>query len=106
LDLNGLRRRPEFHASSLACQIALDVLFRRRRIAEEFERAVPALPTVAAPAQPATANQTTPTQSLTPAGGDSPMKRIAADVVQRMTDSELRALNLPLGYVVDVMTAR
>jgi len=82
------------------------VLFRRRRIAEEFERAVPALPTVAAPAQPATANQTTPTQSLTPAGGDSPMKRIAADVVQRMTDSELRALNLPLGYVVDVMTAR
>jgi hypothetical protein len=34
------------------------------------------------------------------------MKRIAADVVQRMTDSELRALNLPLGYVVDVMTAR
>ena len=82
------------------------VLFRRRRIAEEFERAVPALPTVAAPAQPATANQTTPTQSLTPAGGDSPMKKIAADVVQRMTDSELRALNLPLGYVVDVMTAR
>jgi len=82
------------------------VLFRRRRIAEEFERAVPALPTVGAPAQPATTNQTTPAQSLTPAGGDSPMKKIAADVVQRMTDSELRTLNLPLGYVVDAMTAR
>jgi hypothetical protein len=83
------------------------VMFRRRRIAEEFERSVPALPTVtAAAAQPVSANQTTPVQSLTPAGGDSAMKRIASDVVQRMTDSELRALNLPLGYVVDVLTAR
>jgi len=85
------------------------ILFRRRRIAEEFERSVPALPTVATAAQPTPANQSiaTPVQSLTPAGGaESVMKRIAAEVVHKMTDSELRALNLPLGYVVDVLTAR
>jgi hypothetical protein len=83
-------------------------LFRRRRIAEEFERAVPALPAVATTApQPVPVSEITPSvQSLSPAGAQSEMKRIAAEVVHRMTDSELRALNLPLGYVMDVLTTR
>jgi len=84
------------------------ILFRRRRIAEEFERSVPALPVVATAApQPVPPSEITfSVQSLAPAGAQSEMKRIAAEVVHRMTDSELRALNLPLGYVMDVLTTR
>jgi hypothetical protein len=91
------------------------IYFRRRRIAQEFERAMPALPTDLTPTvQP----QPTPQEARKPelviqsmavqssALPVSPLQRVAADVVQRMTDSELRALNLPLGYVVDALTTR
>jgi hypothetical protein len=91
--------------------------FRRRRIAEEFERAMPTLPPESAPAQvqtknvslgiPAPADQVVLSASeraLTPQ--KSLLRRIASDAVERMTDTELRALNLPLGYVVDALTTR
>ena len=88
------------------------IYFRRRRIAEEFERALPALPTASIPAlQPQDAERPEPAiqrrvQPLTSALPVSLLKRVAAEVVQRMTDSELRTLNLPLGYVVDALTTR
>lgn len=89
------------------------IYFRRRRIAEEFERAMPTLPTDSPPTvQPqdveATEPVVPPTRSQPPTSGlpASLLKRVAAEVVQRMTDSELRTLSLPLGYVVDALTTR
>jgi hypothetical protein len=85
------------------------VEFRRKRIGHEFKRKIEeigplplsqpqeaALTFVVQPRAAATA-QTQPELSI---------RKIAADVVQRMTESELRGLNLPLGYVVDSLTTR
>jgi len=80
--------------------------FRRRRIREEFQRVVGG-----SPVTPRTTGEpiaTLPPSSSEPAlrsQADS-IRRIAADVVQRMTESELRSLNLPLGYVMDSLTTR
>jgi hypothetical protein len=94
------------------------IYFRRRRIAEEFERAMPTLPPPeSAPAQvrvtnavlgiPAPAvHAAPPALERAPVPQKSLLRQIASDAVQRMTDTELRALNLPLGYVVDALTAR
>jgi hypothetical protein len=90
--------------------------FRRRRIAEQFERSMPTLPPESPQVQaknvalgiPASADSAgAPLASeRTLAPQNSLLKRIASDAVQRMTDTELRALNLPLGYVVDALTTR
>ncbi len=89
------------------------VYFRRRRIVEEFERSLPALPEMPAQAPtiaevPVTAQLDEPLTLRTAASAlpESALKRIVGQVVQRMTDSELRALNLPLGYVMDALTTR
>lgn len=93
------------------------IYFRRRRIAEEFERAMPTLPPESAPTQVQARDavlgiQTPAHHAALPASEPalalqkSLLRRIASDAVQRMTDTELRALNLPLGYVVDALTAR
>jgi hypothetical protein len=89
------------------------IAYRRRRIAEEFENALPQVPiTAAAPAEEVSApvlsapeKQAAPANVLTEPTG-SQLKKIAAEVVQRMTDSELRSLNLPLGYVLDALKTR
>jgi hypothetical protein len=85
------------------------ISFRRKRIADEFKRRIeqsgplpltqtqePALP-LSPQAMAAVSAQTQSELSI---------RKIAADVVQRMTESELRSLNLPLGYVVDSLTSR
>ena len=82
--------------------------FRRRRIAEEFEKAIPA-----PPVEPTTSRGIAtftdhiafpvPQQVATQ---NSLLRRIVSDAVQKMTDAELRALNLPLGYVLDALTTR
>jgi len=83
------------------------ISYRRRRIADEFERSLPTLPSQPQPPQPLDlVKQTAPAEVPTTSDTESVMKRVAAEVVQRMTDSELRALNLPLGYVVDALTTR
>lgn len=103
----------------VACTLGLKmrwIYFRRRRIAEQFERSLPTLPPPA-PTQPQSSDVKKIPSSLPPASvtrtgvvsnapQSSLLRRIAADAVQRMTDSELRALNLPLGYVVDALTTR
>lgn len=86
------------------------IAFRRRRIRDEFQRIIgadatsetSAVPHIspALPVLPLAAELATRTQS------DLDIRRIAADVVQRMTESELRALTLPLGYVMDSLTTR
>jgi hypothetical protein len=88
--------------------------FRRRRVAEEFERAMPTLPSE--PAQEETrkvvlgikpsVDHVLPPPEPARAPQQSLLRQIASDAVQRMTDAELRALNLPLGYVVDALTTR
>lgn len=86
------------------------VSFRRRRIAEEFERSLPTIPTVPTLPQPTEGGDESTNRLVvvrtTGAPAESSIKRIAAEVVQRMTESELRSLNLPLGYVIDAMTTR
>jgi len=84
------------------------VEFRRKRIRGEFEKRIQEIGTLALPEPqqaalalpPHAAAASTQTQS------ELSIRKIAADVVQRMTESELRSLNLPLGYVVDSLTTR
>ena len=79
------------------------IMFRRRRIAEEFERAVSHTPVAGK------------TDGVTPALGpygepqqpEPPLlsvpKRVTLSAVQKMTDAELRLLHLPLGYILDAL---
>jgi hypothetical protein len=78
------------------------VMYRRRRIADEFVRLLPDVPAQDYEEKPAPP-QVLPERTSTPT---PEIQRIATAVVQRMTDSELRSLNLPLGYVMDVLTTR
>ena len=82
--------------------------FRRRRIREEFQRLVGetgiSLPVpehtvspVSALAEPDVRTRLDSIPSV---------RQIVSEVVQRMTEPELRALNLPLGYVIDSLRAR
>lgn len=75
------------------------VIYRRRRIADEFVRMLPDVPAQEYEERPAPM-QLLPERTPTPI---PEIQRIATAVVQRMTDSELRSLNLPLGYVMDVL---
>lgn len=84
------------------------VEFRRKRIREEFRKRIEELGTLPLP-QPqelALAFVPQPTAVSTQTQSELSIRKIAADVVQRMTESELRGLNLPLGYVVDSLTTR
>jgi len=78
--------------------------FRRRRIRDEFQRIVRGIEAPSPTEQSAMARPLVSEPTRAEAG--SPIRKVAADVVQRMTESELRALNLPLGYVMDSLTAR
>ena len=82
--------------------------FRRKRIRDEFQSRVEEIGTLRLP-QPqesALAVIPEPTEAATKTQSEFSIRKIAADVVQRMTESELRGLNLPLGYVVDSLTTR
>ena len=85
------------------------VEFRRNRIRLEFRKRIEELGTLPLPrAQEAMlALMPQPTAATSPqTQSELSIRKIAADVVQRMTESELRSLNLPLGYVVDSLTTR
>ena len=80
---------------------------RRRRIVDEFEKSLPTLSSPVAellPSQPAIEQETALETHL--GVQESGLKQVAVNVVQRMNDSELRSLNLPLGYVLDALKAR
>jgi hypothetical protein len=86
------------------------VEFRRKRIQDEFKRKIEEIGTLPLP-QPqaqelALALLPQPVEAARQTQSDLSIRKIAADVVQRMTESELRGLNLPLGYVVDSLTTR
>lgn len=87
--------------------------FRRKRIREEFQRRLDELSTVApvmAEKMPEAAQVVPPlviaSDVVQQSRAEFSIRQIAADVVQRMTESELRALNLPLGYVLDSLATR
>lgn len=85
------------------------VEFRRKRIRDEFKRKVEDIGTLPLPPLREAALALVPqANAATSAATQSELsiRKIAADVVQRMTESELRGLNLPLGYVVDSLTTR
>jgi hypothetical protein len=75
--------------------------YRRGRITREFERVLAAHNI--APVEPGAAPAGT---AIRAADALSASKRVALAVVQRMTDAEVRALSLPLGYVMDALNAR
>jgi hypothetical protein len=85
------------------------VEFRRSRIRDEFKRRIEELGTLPLP-QPQGATLALVAQPTVAASAQTQsevsIRQIAADVVQRMTESELRSLNLPLGYMVDSLTKR
>jgi len=90
------------------------VEFRRQRIRDEFKRRIGEIGTQALPqpqevaltlvSQPTAGSSSSAASAQTKS--ELSIRKIAADVVQRMTESELRGLNLPLGYVVDSLTTR
>jgi hypothetical protein len=81
------------------------VSFRRRRIAEEFERALSEAKAVSqAPGESKTSESSPRPGELNEQ--ESVLRKVASIAIRRMTDSELRALNLPLGYVIDALTAK
>jgi hypothetical protein len=79
---------------------------RRRRIVDEFEKSLPILPSPVADVStsPLTVEHEIPEMNI--AATEPGLKQVAVNVVQRMNDSELRSLNLPLGYVLDALKAR
>lgn len=85
------------------------VEFRRNRIRLEFKKRIEELGTLPLP-QAQEAMLALVPQPTAAASAQTQLelsiRKIAADVIQRMTESELRGLNLPLGYVVDSLTTR
>lgn len=84
------------------------ISYRRQRIAEEFEKAlsqaIASVPPMPIPSvKPEEPGPSLNERTKLP---DSLLRRIASSVVERMTDSELRALNVPLGYIIDALTAK
>jgi hypothetical protein len=85
------------------------VEFRRKRIRDEFKRKIEEIGTLPLPPLQEAALASVPQPTVAPSAQTQSglsIRKIAADVVQRMTESELRGLNLPLGYVVDSLTTR
>lgn len=85
--------------------------FRRQRIRDEFQRRLEELGNLPVPVQTTQMIPPAPPLSVSPepisqTQAELSIRKIAADVVKRMTESELRALHLPLGYVVDSLTTR
>ncbi len=78
--------------------------FRRGRITDEFDRSISHL--LAARHEMPT-QEPHPTQTgiedkpVTQASGESLLRRLAVNAIERMSEAELRTLNIPLGYIVD-----
>jgi len=80
--------------------------FRRDRIAEEFERTISALvqerrACAAPPREPARVPPSTEEKLPLSVMDDALLRQLAVYAISRMNQAELRALNIPLGYVVD-----
>lgn len=82
--------------------------YKRRRVAQEFEGSIPKLQlTPPAPEpRPMERKPALADTAAEPRPPGSVLKRVAVEVIGRMTEPELRALNLPLGYVVDSLAGR
>jgi len=82
--------------------------FKRRRVSQEFERSISNIPAPSLVADVmSTSQRPEPAERLAEARSpESVVRHVAIQVVGRMTETELRTLNLPLGYMVDVMAAR
>jgi hypothetical protein len=81
------------------------IIYRRRRIVAEFERTLLRVQTTSAPAVPTddVREDGGLQRSRQPRGDEPLIRRVAVESVQRMTEAELRLLNLPLGYVIDAL---
>ena len=87
------------------------IVFRRRSIVEEFERAMGKLERpmdLEQHATPVVEPRPAPAGTPPPVTVDSKLRssvarRLALKAVEKMSDSELRSLNLPLGYIIDAL---
>jgi hypothetical protein len=90
--------------------------FRRRRIIDEFSKALGMMASELGPSASLTSSEVTsegwtkptdqPQRPLTDGvrlPSDFSLRQLAVAAVQRMTDAELRSLNIPLGYLVDAL---
>ena len=80
------------------------IVYRRRRIAEAFELAVLNSSASEGHAPQQTAVHQSDVKDVSPneLAGDL-MRRVASAVILRLTEPELRSLNLPLGYIMDAI---
>jgi hypothetical protein len=88
------------------------VIYRRRRIIAEFERVITDLvrehpQSTTRADHPVRAEGQEDRRGISlPPGGAELTKKVAIAALSRMTDAELRALNLPLGYVLDALNTQ
>jgi hypothetical protein len=84
------------------------ITFRRERLIEEFERTLSAQvgdwrARSAVPLETHHIPQGSDKAPLSRAG-DTLLRRLAVDAIARMSEAELRGLNIPLGYIVDSLS--
>jgi hypothetical protein len=85
------------------------IAYRRRRIVAEFERTITALIRDFATLPPGDVpHKEIPIDHppVQPWAGHANIRKLAIEAVTRMTEAELRSLNLPLGYVIDALNLR
>ena len=84
------------------------ITFRRGRLIDEFDRTISAIvekwrnnpvATTQSLHAPQASDQTPPP----PLTGDTLLRKLAVDAIARMSEAELRALNIPLGHIVDFL---
>lgn len=82
--------------------------FRRQRIVEEFEETISRLDQLrrnrTALVQEPRSIQTL-VEEKAPPGSDALLRKLAIDAIARMSEAELRALNIPIGYIVDSISS-
>ena len=82
------------------------IAFRRERLVDEFDRIIAGIleeqrnRAVGPPETGHIPQETSQPQSST-LTGDTLLRKLAVDAIARMSEAELRALNIPLGYIVD-----
>jgi hypothetical protein len=82
------------------------IIYRRRRIVAEFQRALMDAPPVVIHQEAPHLVEKLHAAEQPPAPSQTGMlaRRVALAAVGRMTEAELRALSLPLGYVMDALS--
>ena len=82
------------------------IAFRRERLVDEFDRIIAGIledqrNRAISPPETGHTGQESPQPQSSTLTGDTLLRKLAVDAIARMSEAELRALNIPLGYIVD-----